>query len=86
MAPKKQTLDDSMTFVEEQKESGYHGPMVEIYLPKLEDEGNGVKVDQFEHVTISNEEREWNWRVQRGVRVKVPLPVYVVMKEKYPDL
>lgn len=87
MAAKKPvSLDDNMTFVAAEKEEGYKGPMVTIFLPRLEDEGGGVKVDQYEHVTISNEEHEWTYRVLRGERVDVPVPVYVVMKEKYPDL
>lgn len=87
MAAKKTTaIDDSITFVSEEVDDKYHGPMVTIFLPKLEDEGGGVKVDQYEHVTIANEEREWTYRVKRGERVDVPVPVFVVMKEKYPDL
>ena len=77
------SLDDSMTVKIEQKQASYKGPMVEVYLPKLEDEGNGVKVDQYEHVTIANEAREWTWHVQRGVRVQVPVPVFVALKQKY---
>ena len=57
-----------------------------IYLPKLEEEGSGVKVDQYEHVTLANEEREWTWYVKRGERVEVPVPVYVLLKAKYPDI
>ena len=77
------TLDDSMTVKIEEKQASYKGPMVEVYLPKLEDEGNGVKVDQYEHVTIANEAREWTWHVRRGVKVEVPVPVFVQLKQKY---
>ena len=86
MAAKKQpTLADELTFVsepvEEKKEK-----TVWIYLPKLEEEGNGIKVDQYERVTIANEEGEKTYLVHRGERVEVPIQVFVVMKEKYPDL
>ena len=47
-------LDDSMTVKIEQKQASYNGPMVTVFLPKLEEEGSGVKVDQYEHVTIAN--------------------------------
>ena len=80
------SLDDSMTVKIAEKQPGYKGPMVNIYLPKLEEEGSGVKVDQYEHVTIANEAREWTWHVQRGVRVDVPVPVFVQLKNKYPDI
>ena len=78
---------DSLTIEQAPKEKGYTGPMVPIYLPKLEDPGDaGIKVDQYEHVTISHEEREWAYYVRRGERVDVPVPVFMVLKEKYPDI
>lgn len=80
------SLDDSMTVKIAEKKSGYNGPMVSIYLPKLEEEGSGMKIDQYEHVTIANEAREWTWHVQRGVRVDVPVPVFVQLKNRYPDI
>ena len=86
MAARKANLEDSLTFVMEKEDTSYKGPTVTIYLPKLEEEGSGVKVDQYEHVTIANEEGEKTYYVKRGERVDVPVAVYVVMKEKYPDL
>ena len=79
-------LDDSLTVKIEQKQASYNGPMVTVYLPKLEEEGSGVKVDQYEHVTIANEAREWTWYVKRGERVDVPVPVFVLLHDKYPDI
>lgn len=79
-------IDDAITVKIEEKKPSYSGPMVEIYLPKLEDAGNGPKVDQYEHVTIANEVVENTYRVMRGVRVEVPVPVFVVLKDRYPDL
>ena len=79
-------FDDALTVKIEEKKQGYTGPMVEIYLPKLEDAGNGPKVDQYEHVTIANEVGEKTYRVLRGVRVEVPVPVFVILKERYPEL
>jgi hypothetical protein len=79
-------MDDGLTIVQEVKEEKAKVPTVQIYLPKLEEEGNGVKVDQYEHVTIANENKEETFYVKRGERVDVPVNVYVVMKEKYPDL
>lgn len=77
---------DSLTIQAAPKEEGYTGPRVRIFLPKLEDEGNGIAVDQFEHVTIANEEREFHLRILRGVWQDIPVPAYIVMKAKYPDL
>ena len=81
------SLDDSMTIKIEKKQPYYNGPMVpNVYIPKLEEEGSGVKVDQYEHVTIANEAREWTWYVKRGERVDVPVPVFVLLHDKYPDI
>ena len=80
------TLDDSMTVKIEEKQATYKGPMVTVYLPKLEEEAAGIKVDQYEHVTIANEAREWTWYVKRGERVDVPVPVFVLLHDKYPDI
>ena len=86
MAARKPVMDDGLTIVQEVKEEKNKGPMVQIYLPKLEEEGNGVKVDQYEHVTIANEVEDKTWYVKRGERVDVPVKVYIILKEKYPDL
>jgi hypothetical protein len=78
---------DSLTTITEEKESGYNGPMVDIFLPALEDQGQGgMKVDQYEHVTIANERGEKCYKVLRGEHVSVPVPVFVVLKERYPKL
>ena len=89
MAAKKkpeEIIDDGITITAVQKEEGYKGPMVSVFLPKLEEEGGGLKVDQYEHVTIANEIEEKIYRVKRGERVDIPVPVFVILKEKYPDL
>ena len=78
---------DSLTTVTEEKASDYNGPMVDIFLPALEDQGQGgMKVDQYEHVTIANERGEKCYKVLRGEHVSVPVPVFVVLKERYPKL
>ena len=81
-------LDDPTTVKVADKQQKYTGPTVTIYLPSLEEEGSGVKVDQYEHVTIANEDREQHWKIRRGTYVDVPVPVYAVLKEsgRYPNL
>ena len=86
MAAKKNIeFNSTTTFVvsEEPKEKE---PTVEILLEKLPGGGDGVKVDQYEHVTIANEEHEKCYKVLRGERVEIPISVYIAMKEKYPKL
>ena len=69
------------TVVVEDKEKDE--PTVEVFLPELPGGGDGVKVDQYEHVTIANEEKEMCYKVHRGERVQVPIPVFMALKEKY---
>lgn len=65
----------------------YTGPMVSVFLPEIEGgETEGVKIDQYEHVTIANEHGEKIWQIRRGQHVEVPVPVYMVLKEKYPKI
>ena len=57
-------------------------PRVSIYLPPLEDEGTGLKVDQYEHVTVNGE----TTLVRRGQHVSVTVPVYLQLRNKFPHL
>jgi hypothetical protein len=82
--PKK---DSSITFAVEKEEKKYDGPTTDVFLPELEGGGmDGMKVDQYEHVTIANEDGEQIWHVHRGEHVEVPVPVFIVLKDRYPKL
>jgi hypothetical protein len=83
MANKKDTLNASLSVVVPEKEEEAKEPTVTVFLPKLEEEGNGIKVDQYEHVTISNVEETKEYKVRRGERVEVPVSVFMILKEKY---
>ena len=79
--------NDEMTIVTPEKKAGYTGPMVDVFLPALEDSGsNGLKVDQYEHVTIANEKEEKCYKIRRGEHVEVPVPVFCALKERYPNI
>ena len=79
-------ITDPTTVVVAKKPEPYRGPTVSIFLPRLEEEGNGIRVDQYEHVTISNEAQEKRWFIKRGEHVDVPIAVYEILKAKYPDI
>lgn len=86
-AKKTETFNDELTIVAEPEKEKYSGPTVRIYLQPLEDPGDaGIKVDQYEHVTIANEEKEERFYVRRGEWVDIPVSVFMVMKERYPNL
>ncbi len=57
-------------------------PTVQIYLPLLEQDESGAKVDQTEHVTINGV----TTIIQRGQYVNVKVPVFLALKVKYPNL
>jgi len=76
-----------LTTAVKRNEKKYDGPYVQVYLPELDNAGEeGMQVDQYEHVTISNEDGKEVFLVHRGEHVEVPVPVFMVLKEKYPKL
>ena len=87
--PKKSILSEtgSLTTAVVKDEKKYDGPYVQIFLPELENPGDeGMQVDQYEHVTISNEVGREKFLVHRWEHVMVPVPVFMALKEKYPKL
>lgn len=84
--PKKDILAEtgSLTTAVVKSEKKYDGPYVQVFLPELENPGEeGIQVDQYEHVTISNEVGKEVYRVHRGEHVMVPVPVFMNLYEKY---
>lgn len=78
MAERKPRGLTAVTPVATQKESE---PRVRVYLPLLEAE-DGVKVDQYEHVTVDGATD----LVKRGEHVWVSVPTFLQLKHKYPWL
>ena len=77
----------SMTMAIPREEKKNDEIRVTVFLPRLDDPGDGgIKVDQYEHVTIANEIGERHDRVLRGEHVEVSLPTFMALKEKYPKL
>ena len=79
-------INDPITTVEEKKEETEKWPMVRVFIPAPENAEEGSKVDMYEHVTIANEKGQRIWYVLRGEWTEVPVPVFTVLKEKYPKL
>lgn len=57
-------------------------PRVLIKLPRLEESHDGMRVDQYEHVTVNGE----TTLIRRGEAVEVTVPVYLQLKNKFPDI
>lgn len=84
MAAKMKVQD---TFVVEPEQAAPQETRVRIMIPKREGDDNpGVTVDQYEHVSISNETGDFNVRVKRGEWVDVTVPVFMLLKQRYPNI
>lgn len=58
-------------------------PRVRIYIrPRNEETQEGVKIDQYEHVTIDGK----TTLIRRGEHVDVPVPVYLQLRNRFPYL
>ena len=80
-------MEADLTVAVPKEQDKYEGPTVGVFLPEIAgSETEGVTVDQYEHVTIANEKKEKIWHVKRGVRTDVPIPVFMALKEKYPNI
>ena len=83
MAAKKENITIAVPMEEEKPEE----VRVRIKLPAREDDNTpGISVDLFEHVTIANECGEQNIRVKRGEYVDVTIPVFGLLRQRYPDI
>ena len=93
MATKERVLDkaqveaevqDSMTVAVKHEERKYSGPYASVTLPEMQPGDSNAKIDPYEHVTIANEQGEECYKVLRGEMVDVPVPVFMVLKARYP--
>ena len=77
----------SQTIAVPQKEKETEETRVRIFIPKREnDDATGVAVDQYEHVSISNEKGDNFVRIKRGEYVDVTPEVFIMLKQRYPNL
>lgn len=76
---------NSLTMEVHEKEPEYVGPTVSVFLPELAEDPS-VKIDQYEHVTIANEDGIKHYKVHRGEHVDVPVPVFLALRERYKKL
>ena len=77
----------SQTIAVPKKEKETEETRVRIFIPKREnDDATGVAVDQYEHVSISNEKGDNFVRIKRGEYVDVTPEVFMMLKQRYPNL
>ena len=83
---KEANLQDQLTVVGEAEDKSWKGPTVDVFIPEQEGSGSGMAVDQYEHVTIANEDSESHYKIHRGEYNPIPVPAYLALKAKYPKL
>ena len=57
-------------------------PTVRIFLPLMEESGAEVNIDQTENVIINGQVTQ----IRRGEYVDVKVPVFLQLKQRYPNL
>ena len=57
-------------------------PTVRIFLPLLEESGTEINTDQTENVIINGKVTQ----IRRGEYVDVKVPVFLQLKQRYPNL
>ena len=57
-------------------------PVVRIFIPLAEENGGEGKVDQTENVIINGKVTQ----IRRGEYVDVKVPVFLQLKQRYPNL
>lgn len=63
-------------------EDDHRGERVRIIIPRNEEDSSGMKIDQFEHVTINGE----TTLVKRGEWVDVTPEVFIQLRNKFPTI
>jgi len=57
-------------------------PVVRIFIPLAEDAGGDATVDQTENVIINGQVTQ----IRRGEHVDVKVPVFLQLRQRYPNL
>lgn len=75
---------DSITTIlpENEAHSAVEDPTVRIFLPLMNDQGSDVAIDQTENVTINGKVTQ----IKRGEYVDVKVPVFLQLKQRYPNI
>ena len=80
---KVQQINDGITAVAPIVEKEDTTPRVKVFIPLPLESGDGLKQDPYEHVTINGENPYY---IKRGEYVDVPVPVFMQLRNRYPNL
>lgn len=82
MATAAKKINDGITATTPLEENMVQEPTVRVFIPLAEDSESDLAVDQTEHVTINGLVTS----IRRGEYVNVKVPVYMQLKNRYPNL
>ena len=82
MATAAKKINDGITATTPLEENMVREPTVRVFIPLAEDSESDLAVDQTEHVTINGVVTS----IRRGEYVNVKVPVYMQLKNRYPNL
>jgi len=81
--PKNEIINDGITAVTPIEEKVDNTPRVRVLIPFPEADDTSLKLDPYEHVTINGEKPIY---VKKGEYVDVPVPVYLQLRNRYPNI
>ena len=81
--PKHPVIYDGITAVTPVEEKVDNQPRVRVYIPLPPENDSGLKLDPYEHVTINGEKPVY---IKRGEYVDVTVPVFLQLRNKYPNI
>ena len=79
---KKDIKDATAVSVAQEKRDLTIEPTVRVFIPKAEDQGSDIALDQTETVVINGKVT----RIRRGEYVDVKVPVFLQLINRYPNL
>jgi hypothetical protein len=80
--PAKKITDATAAPIVPKEDTGKVEPTVRVLIPMAEDQASDLKVDQTESVTINGK----TTLIRRGEYVDVKVPVFLQLKQRYPNL
>lgn len=80
--PAKKITDATAAPIVPKEDAGKVEPTVRVLIPMAEDQASDLKVDQTESVTINGK----TTLIRRGEYVDVKVPVFLQLKQRYPNL
>jgi hypothetical protein len=81
-AKKEPILDNTISASIKKAEEEAKITKVGVFIPVREEDNNGVAVDQNDYVTVNGK----TTKVPRGEHVEVSVPVFLQLRNRYPNL